>query len=172
MKINSNNNNDGEEDNNINDDRDFREKELESVKFVRSSKFSKHGHKGLMCLGLLALDCEQAQTRLGDRDAFDCVMSYLRIFGCQEASFAKWSFWTTSNLTYQHPPNKKIFVESNGLDIAMDAMKSHMKDADVIHQGIIMLTNILSRDSKAKMNLANARQQALACGVVDVVQAA
>ncbi len=151
--------------------RDFRVIESEIVQYVRDSKYGHHGYKIFMCLGLLASDCEAVQTRFGDRGAFEAIVSHLQVFS-RNPNMVKWCFWATSNLTYQHPPNKKEFVDLSGLDVTVDALKQHTKEAEVIHQGVIMLTNVLQEDGRAKMNLANARQKALACGVVDVVQIA
>jgi hypothetical protein len=150
---------------------DTREKEAYITKYLKDTEFGKIGYKCLMTIGILAMHSEKVQTRIVDRSAFIAVIECMKSFNTSP-NMVKWGCWATSNLVLNNPPNKRDFVQKNGLDVMIDALKLHPMDADLLQQGFISSFTIFSPDEKSKMNLPNVRQSALAGGIVDVVQLA
>lgn len=151
------------------DDCDNRVMQAETVKRLRTSPFSKSGHKCLISLGILASAGSIAQTRVADAGGIAIVVDCLRLFR-ETPTFVQWTLWCTVNLIMDHAPNKKFFVDLGGLEVSLATLKAHPDHVDVQQIGAGMLFTLLQNDSQAKMNLPNVRQAALAEGIVDVVQ--
>lgn len=61
-------------------------------------------------------------------------------------------------------------MQRDGLNLTLKAIDACILEEDVAQQGTGLLFNILSNDVYTKMNLPKVRQQAMACGAVDILQ--
>jgi hypothetical protein len=71
---------------------------------------------------------------------------------------------------YQHPPNKREFYMKGIIPLALQALKAFPTSKTIHQQGLSALFCVLAKDPQNKFNVASARTQALANGIVDVLQ--
>jgi hypothetical protein len=71
-----------------------------------------------------------------------------------------------------NPPNKRSLVVAQGLPTVINTLKQHPTNLELHQQALIVLHLLLAPDSQTKLKLADVRQAALSCGIVDVLQLA
>ncbi len=69
-----------------------------------------------------------------------------------------------------NPANKAEIVQRNFLSSIVTTLSIHVKNIDLINQGLPLIFNIISDDDRAKMNLSKTRQAVMNYGIVDVIQ--
>ena len=81
-------------------------------------------------------------------------------------------FFLYQNICFEHPPNKSVFVQKNGLTIVLGSLRHHASNADVQKQGLSLLSYVLSDDMQSKFHLKDARKTALSLGIITIIEAA
>lgn len=146
-------------------DFDFSDKE----KHIPNKHFLKFGSKLIMSLGMLAADEVIAQTRIGDQGGVGAIVKCLT--NCMtSAQIIKWCCWTSINLVYEHPPNKREFFQKGGVGLVIDGLKSHPTDLELHQQGLALIITIIANDPNTKMNQSKARESCLANGIAIMLQ--
>ena len=133
--------------------------------------FITYGFKFAISFGLIATDCEIAQTRIGDRGGIAILVELMSSFP-EIPSFSKWACWALTHLTVMHPPNKREFFEQRGIPVVITSLAKNATEPDLYQQGLGLLFAILSPDPNTKLSLSKARNMALANGLVDVLHRA
>lgn len=133
------------------------------------SCFLTYGYKAIISIGLICSDSASVQTLVADRGGVEVVIMCLKS-QYKIKMFAVWCIWTAINIVLQHPPNKREFYMHGVLPMALAALKYHALEKDVYEQGLALVYCLLVNDPSRKYNITNARTQALANGLIDVLQ--
>jgi hypothetical protein len=102
------------------------------IKTTTESPFVKFGYKFFMALGLLAMDVEESQNRVGDRGGLSIALSCLQEFHNTNPTMAMWCCWSMIHITFNHPPNKREFVQLGGIIMVFNLTISISKSNNII----------------------------------------
>ena len=124
--------------------------------------------KSCLLLGAIAEGDSELAQLVGGEGGIEVIMNAARWYRCH-AEVGNWALWALFILCFEYPPNKTVFVEADGVPLAIDIMRNCPESLEVARHGVALIFDLMRENPETRLDVWRIRKAALTAGLHHVL---